>query len=131
MAELRGAAATAGWQDGHHPLAEAGASLLGARAQAAERRVRLAAIGVLGAIDLTAHAGALHHVAAAGAHGPAAGRGRHRAMSSQSVARGPGKRREGAKGGARVPEAPSGSLRLNGHVAGTTEARGTAGSRDG
>lgn len=37
----------------------------------------------------------------------------------------------GERGGARVPEAPAGSLRLDGHVAGATDARGTAGSRDG
>lgn len=30
-----------------------------------------------------------------------------------------------------LPEASSGSFRLNGHVAGATDARGTAGTRDG
>lgn len=70
-AELRGAPAAPRWEDGHEALAEARASLLDAPAQAPESRVRLAAVGVLHAVDLTAHAGALHHVAACCTHGPA------------------------------------------------------------
>lgn len=71
LAELRGAPAAPRWEDGNDALAEARASLLDAAAQTPERRVRLAAVGVFHAVDLTAHAGALHHVAACCAHGPA------------------------------------------------------------
>lgn len=71
LAELRGAAAASGREDGDDALAEARAPLLDPRAEAPERRVRLAAVGVLHAVDLAAHAGALHHLAARRAHGPA------------------------------------------------------------
>lgn len=68
LAELRGAPAASGRQDGDDALAEARAPLLDA---APERRVRLAAVDVLHAVDLAAYAGALQHVAARCTHGPA------------------------------------------------------------
>lgn len=71
LAELRGTPAASRWKDGDDALAEARAPLLDPASQAPERRVRLAAVSVLHAVDLAAHAGALHHVAARRAHGPA------------------------------------------------------------
>lgn len=80
LAELRGTPAASGWQDGDNALAEARAPFLDPASQAPESRVRLAAVGVLHAVDLTTHAGALHHVAARCAHGPAD----HRISQQQS-----------------------------------------------
>lgn len=71
LAELRGTPAASRWKDGYNTLAEARASLLDPASQATKGRVWLATISVLHAIDLTAHTGALHHVAACCTHGPA------------------------------------------------------------
>lgn len=65
-ADLRRAAAAAVANDGHHPCAEAGASLLAAAAHRAQRRVWLAAVCALLGVDLSAHAGTLQHAAAHG-----------------------------------------------------------------
>lgn len=65
-ADLRRAAAATVTNDGHHPRAEAGASLLAAAAHRAQRRVWLAAVCALLGVDLSAHAGTLQHAAAHG-----------------------------------------------------------------
>ena len=70
LTDLRGALAPPGRQYGDHTLTDAWAPLLDA---AAQRRVRLAAVGVLHADHLAA--GALQHLAARGSHGTAGGGG--------------------------------------------------------
>lgn len=134
LAELRGTSAASGWQDGDNTLTEARAPLLDPAPEAPERCVWLAAVSVLHAVDLPANAGALYHVASCRAHGPAGLSqftetwhdvkvhfiGLHNSLRAMI-------HREWLW----VPEASPGSLWLDGHVAGATDARGTAGSRDG